>query len=187
MVDPCSNELINYNRSQAELEEFLIFCILVAGKNAETTAKGLERFLQPSYKMAVTPFIYIRSLDEKTLSKELKNSGIGCYNQKSKFLKDLVNSNIDLNKCSIQELEQIKGIGPKTSRFFVLFSRENAECAVLDVHILRWLNKQGYDVLAVTPGEKEYLEIKKIFIKEAKKRNKRIVDFDFQIWTEQRK
>lgn len=43
MVDPF--DITKYNRTQAELEELLLFCISVAGKNARVTSHNLERFL----------------------------------------------------------------------------------------------------------------------------------------------
>lgn len=33
----------------------------------------------------------------------------------------------------------------KTSRFFLLHSRENIKVAVLDTHIIKWLSHIGYE------------------------------------------
>jgi hypothetical protein len=43
MITPTT--ITNYNRTEEELEEFLLFSILVAGKGAEQQAKKLDAFL----------------------------------------------------------------------------------------------------------------------------------------------
>ena len=43
MIDP--NNVTNPARTAAELEEFLLFCVVVAGKNADQQSLKLERFL----------------------------------------------------------------------------------------------------------------------------------------------
>ena len=43
LIDPY--KITNYKRSKNELEEFLLFCIVVAGKTAYIQAGKLEQFL----------------------------------------------------------------------------------------------------------------------------------------------
>ena len=44
MINPA--EVTNYNRTQSELQEFLLFCINVAGKKSSIEAPKLEVFIQ---------------------------------------------------------------------------------------------------------------------------------------------
>lgn len=44
MIDP--NNITKFYRTEAELEEFLLFCIIVAGKNSKIQAKKLAEFLE---------------------------------------------------------------------------------------------------------------------------------------------
>jgi hypothetical protein len=43
MIDPYN--ITNYNRTEGELQKFLLFCIVVAGKTAYIQAQKLEEFL----------------------------------------------------------------------------------------------------------------------------------------------
>ena len=58
-----------------------------------------------------------------------------------------------LREMSIEELEKIPGVAYKTSRFFILHSRNFANCIPLDTHILRFLRDIGYNETPTkTPG-----------------------------------
>ena len=43
MIDP--SDVTKYDRTEEELEEWLLFCIVAAGKTAKTQARLLENFL----------------------------------------------------------------------------------------------------------------------------------------------
>ena len=58
LIDP--KDITNYNRTDVELESFWIFCILVAGKNSDTTARLVTKLLKN--RGDKTPFEFIRSL-----------------------------------------------------------------------------------------------------------------------------
>jgi thermostable 8-oxoguanine DNA glycosylase len=176
--------MIRYDRTQAELEEFILFTIAVAGKSAITTVQALDKFLQPAQKYNLSPFDYIRFLSFDELTLNIKKSGFGCYHNRTRYFKSIVDAHLNLETCSVEDLEQISGIGPKTARFFILFSRPNVQYAVLDVHLLSWLRDKGYDVPKATPCGKKYLEIEQIFLNEAKKQDLPIVEFDLNIWNQ---
>ena len=38
-------DITNYNRTDVELQTFWLFCVLVAGKNSDTTAKLVKKLL----------------------------------------------------------------------------------------------------------------------------------------------
>lgn len=183
MVDPI--KFTNYNRNDNELQEAVIFALLVAGKNALTTARLLDKFLQEA--CGKTPFNKFYWYDLQCLAAALKYYGFGCYNNKAKGIHQLVRTDINLRTCTTEDLEKIHGIGKKTSRFFVLHTRPNAECIPLDVHMLHHLRDLGYNVPKVTPSSKKYCEIEKICIQLAKENNMTCADWDLTIWNRYRK
>jgi len=177
MVDP--TDVTKYQRTDEELEEFLLFCVTVAGKTAKHIAIVLDRFL----KRVKSPFAYIRKLArEGRLEEKLRECKTGNYKKLAHAFSELANSDLDLRTCTTEDLEEIKGIGPKTSRYFILHSRRNQQIACIDTHILRWLRDQGYDAPKATPTLKKYKELEQIFIKEAKKRRVSIAKLDLDIW-----
>lgn len=192
MIDP--KNITKYNQTTAELEEFILFWVCAAGKNAHSAAKGLDKFLSYNsidkyHRYAPTPFDWIKTYryqlqEQFILAQTLKNCGIGCYNQKARTFLELANSNLDLHTCSAQELETITGIGMKTSRCFILHSRKNAQYAGLDVHILRYLGNLGYSVPKQTPAKKKYLELEQVFLEIAKEKGLSPADLDLMIWKE---
>lgn len=192
MIDP--KNITKYNQTTAELEEFILFWVCAAGKNAHSAAKGLDKFLsRPSIGKLFSPFERIRyrnpsvatiSEAQNLLAEALKSAGIGCYNQKARTFLELAESGINLHKCSAEELEKIPGIGMKTSRCFILHSRKNAQYAGLDVHILRYLGDLGYDVPKQTPTKKKYLELEQVFLSIAKEKGMSPADLDLSIWKE---
>jgi len=179
MIDP--SNITNFNQTDYQLEEVLIFWICVAGKTATVISRNLDRLLESL--VGRSPFDKIRRIGAKKLPQTLKDFGIGCYNMKAKTIWGVINSGLDLRTCSIEDLERIAGIGRKTSRCFVMHSRPDAECAGLDVHILKFLREQGHDVPKSTPGtDKAYKSIEKLFLKYANKSGKTVADFDLKIW-----
>ena len=213
MID--ATKITNYNRSTYELEEFLLFCTAVAGKTAKVIEKKLEdvfhcmntnvsyyinagiskRQIQDNFGIVpnvlfMTPFNKIKCLvwGVADIERILRESKMGNYKKLSNLWIGLANSQIDLKTISTQELEKFKGIGPKTSRYFILHSRPNARIACLDTHILRWLKNQGYsNVPDNTPSKtnmKTYRELENIFIAEADKRKVTVAELDLKIWNE---
>jgi hypothetical protein len=135
MIDPCN--VTDHARTPAQLEEFLLFCVVVAGKNADQQARKLEGFLKGR-----RPFALIRELERKgTLEQELKRVRIGKYSLLVRGFRQLAASGIDLASCSWEDLTQFPGIGLKTAKFFVLHSREGEMHGVLDTHVLGWISE----------------------------------------------
>ncbi len=187
MVDPIN--ITNFNRTDNELEEMIIFGILVAGKNALTVCKHLDKFLSDFSYLGDSPFeICSRfELDRiPSLAFALKEYGFGCMTHKSKGIYQLVRAGLDLRTCSTFDLEKIHNIGMKTSRLFILHSRENAECIPLDVHILQYLNDLGYDVPKSTPGSKKYpnvyLEVEQLAMRVARMEGMSYAAWDLDKW-----
>lgn len=137
-IDP--KQVTQYDRSQAELEAFWLFCILVAGKNSDTTSRTLERLLSNRIFPNMSPFEYIRSLGSTGLYNLLVANRVGQYHR----IHEAIWSSLDLDlyTCTKDDLMEIHGVGPKTARFFLLHTREFCDEIVLDTHILRWMRER---------------------------------------------
>lgn len=195
MINP--NSITNFNLDTPQLEETILWWILAAGKNGITAAKCLDKFLvdfscvpalstsadQLGKATRLSPFETVRYVDKSfDLSLEMKSRGIGCYNNKSKSWRDLVNSNINLKTCSLEQLESIKGIGPKTARCFLMHSRRGQKLAGLDTHVLKFLKLLGYKVPSSTPTGQSYVRLEKEFINLAESIGKTTHEVDLIIW-----
>jgi hypothetical protein len=135
MIDP--NKVTNPSRTQAELEEFLLFCVVVAGKNADQQAAKLERFLAGR-----KPFAHIRSTARAgSLDAALRDVRLGKYSLLGRSFRELAHSGVDLGACSWEDLTRFPGIGIKTSKFFLLHSRAGQMQGVLDTHVLSWMRE----------------------------------------------
>lgn len=186
MIDPFN--ITNYNRTEAELQEFLMFCIIVAGKTAYIQADKLQKFL----KIAIihcgldenaTPFEILNQLHKSNdLYSIILEAKLGQYNKIYKAFDYLVNNKIDLNECGPNELENVPGIGMKTSRFFILHSRNIQTVAVLDVHILKFLGTLGYKVPKTTPNKKQYYYLEQKFLDYCQINKIHPATADLEIW-----
>jgi thermostable 8-oxoguanine DNA glycosylase len=182
MIDP--TKITKFNRTREELEELLLFCLIVAGKTAAIQARKLEEFLntKPAKIIQFSPFELIEYfLSQKLLLKQLQRVKMGQYNRLEKAFKEVIN--LDVFNCNIQQLESIPGIGPKTARFYLLHSRPNQKIAVLDTHVLKWLREElKLEAPKSTPSSKKYLELEVAFLKYCQDNGKDPATFDLEIW-----
>jgi len=171
----------------SNIEAFIVFCICVAGKHGPATEKRVEEFLR-GCSTTLTPFHYIHTLVYRgKLELRLRQVKMGQYRKITRALTEMVDAcywgKLNLYTCSIEDLEAIHGIGPKTSRFFLLRTRPNPRVAALDVHILHWLHDLGYNVPKHTPQSgKQYRRVEAIFLEEADKRRTDPSELDRQVW-----
>lgn len=193
LVNP--NDVENFNRSILEKEAFLFFTIFVAGKAAKTIAPKAQRFHQDMID-GLLPRCKENDIREKgvlkmlskysiyEINKVLKDNKVGKYGVLEKLFTTLEKRDLDLNSITIDELESLPGVGKKTSRYFMLYTFENAgDIAILDRHVLTFLRDKGYDVPDNTPSGKQYDDIEKIFLKEFNKSTYRsLTEFDLEIW-----
>ena len=169
--------------SAFELEAKLFYSAVVAGKCATFANQCVARWLENVWSEE-TPFLTAARLDlDGSLEASLRKARTGNYQKLIRVLRIAMLKKIDLSMVSPGELETIPGIGPKTSRFFVVWTRPEERHAVLDVHILRWLAGKGYDVPVHTPSKKRYAEIEQMFLGEADKAGKTPRELDFEIWS----
>lgn len=176
----------NTERSDDELELFLLFCICVAGKKATTISRALDRLLSISPSSG-SPFQKILALDSVPggLRAALKESRMGKYGLLERALPMIAKSGMDLRTCSGDDLMKIPGIGFKTSRFFILHSRKGADVAVIDTHILKYLRDIGIDnVPTIVPNtHAKYERLEKIMLSESHRSGMTPAAFDLAIWT----
>jgi len=133
-----TKQLPTHCSDKYEKEYFLIFSVIVAGRNAKMAVEKTWRLLEFTWGEE-TPFDLIKHyIDNKTLVQKLKSLKIGQYTRIEKALKDIINLNVET--CTLDDLLACHGVGNKTARFFLLNTRKNAEYAVLDTHVLKWLN-----------------------------------------------
>lgn len=188
MIDP--HNITNFNRTDEELEEFLLFCILVHGKRAEVQALKLEQLLmylsnvigESSPFRLVDIAINTDTEDESNLFLDAaKKFKVGQYERLIESVSDLIQLG-DLKSVTVEQLENCFGIGPKTARFFIVHSRPNQQHAVLDTHILRWMRGKGIETPTNTPQGKKYAEFEKKFLTFVADSGMSVAEFDLNIW-----
>jgi hypothetical protein len=190
LIDP--SNITNYNLTDDELENHILFWVCAAGKNGKTAAKCLDKLLRNlkarwSCGNKMSPFQLIKYIDDQELTTQMCSAGIGCYTIKAKTFRQLAYDKLNLRTCSHDDLEKIYGIDCKTSRYFIIHSRPNVQLAGLDRHILRWLGNKGYkNIPTSTPTKKQYKVIEQIFLAEVKKSGKSVAELDLEIWNEYR-
>ena len=175
MIDP--KNITKYNRTERELEIFWLFCLATAGKNADNAARAVAkivRAIRPEYNSPFEQFAY----EPHTVHNILVTSAVGQYTRMEYAIQDTtgllfsaaqvmmdgfgavgtsVKRVAHLYELSVEQLEEIRGVGPKTARLFVLHSRRDAKCVPLDTHILAWLRQMGVRAPSSTPhNQKTY-------------------------------
>lgn len=193
MIDP--RKVTDFERTDAQLEEFLLFAIVVAGKGAFIQAQKLDQFLKCGrmYRFGDTPFDMIQCMDQnKKLVDALRLVKMGQYERigtafrgVSAFFSEHVMGMHQLRGVDVQTLECVKGIGMKTARFFMMHTRRNQVYACLDTHILRWLGSKGHEVPKTTPRGEKYLALEQVFLGYCEKAGKTPAEMDLEIWNSQ--
>ena len=181
-----TKQLPTYCSDTYEKQYFLIFSIIVAGRNAKMAVEKTWRLLEFTWGEE-TPFDLIKHyIDNKTLTQKLKSLKIGQYTRIEKALRDIINLNVET--CTLDDLLACHGVGNKTARFFLLNTRKDAEYAVLDTHVLKWLNNllgNWRSVPKSTPtSESRYAlwEYKAIQAMKKEYPERTLAQADFEIW-----
>lgn len=188
MIDP--NNIINYERTDAELEELILFLIAVAGKNAQRTAKQIDKLVYTYGIPENTPFKVIKYFESICTKVEgllfteiLKAHGFGCQTRLAKAFTEIANSGINLRTCTLEDLMKIHGIGMKSASCFLMWTRENTKLAGLDTHILAELRELGYTAPKSTPSSlKEYYRLQEIVLNLAEEANLSPAEWDLRVW-----
>ncbi len=173
--------LVNYQ--VAELEYRLLYSIAVAGKSAEMIRNAMDRLFGWMQENEA-PFAAVRRLGAAgSLEKVLREIRIGNYGRLTRGWQEAATAKLDLTTCTPDELEKIHGIGPKTARFFILWTRPDARFAALDTHVLKWLRFIGVAAPLGTPSASaEYASLERRFLAEADARKLKPRELDALIW-----
>ena len=171
MIDPYN--ITDYSRKRGELEEFLLFCIVVAGKTAYIQAQKLEDFLKSVNARLMmpessSPFQILKSANQHgILMEEIQKAKLGQYRKIYNGFKYITEREYDLTRMTPEDLELIPGVGMKTSRFFLLHSEEN-----IDIRA-----PKSTPTIRVTY---KYWEDR--FLYWCESNNKNVADFDLEVW-----
>jgi thermostable 8-oxoguanine DNA glycosylase len=190
MVNPY--DITNYNRTQNELQEFLLFTIVVAGKTAYIQAQKLDQFLKSVNTRLmmpdnISPFQSLKNAHHQgILLQEIHKAKLGQYKKIYSAFIYIIEHSVNLDRTNPIELEMIPGVGMKTSRFFLLHSDINYKdnIAILDTHILKFI-KENIDDLAPksTPtNSNKYKYWEDLFLIWCQKNKKNTAEFDLEIW-----
>ena len=182
-IDP--TKITNFNRTDAELQAFILFTGLIAGKNSDIAARVLSHLLNK--RKDQTPFAYLSELGEIGIQNALVAAKSGQYTRLTKFIMGVMK--LDLRDCSFEDLTAVHGLGLKSASFFLLHSRKGWEGCVLDTHILAWLRNHGVeDAPKSTPQNiKKYKELsaKWLFLSSIHFPHLSPADRDLFVWIEQ--
>lgn len=192
-IDP--ENIIRQERDEIELQVFLLFCVSVAGKTASQIAKALDVFFSIGSKLIpdetfTTPFELIdRLYCHGLLKTAIMQSKLGQHKKLFKLFSDLAYSDLNFKEVTPDELESFNGIGPKTSRFFIVYTQPDARYAILDTHILKFLQEEypALKIPKVTPPSRKYREIEKIYLDYIEKNRLSIQEHDLSEWIKRSK
>jgi thermostable 8-oxoguanine DNA glycosylase len=185
LCDACCTKWEHWLERQAELQTKLIYAIVVAGKSARfanEVMEGLRAEVNSDDGELLFEFLH-RQCEAGKLRETLEQHRTGNYTKLEKAIRGLLEESFDLEEVAPEDLERIHGIGPKTARFFIVWTRPAERYAVLDVHVLRWMREHGHDVPRSTPGTPQlYRRIEGWFLEEAARRKMTPRQLDLEIW-----
>ena len=135
----------------------------------------------------VKPFQSIKSAEQHgILFEEIKKAKLGQYKKIYSGFKYISQREFNLNRMTPELLEEIPGVGMKTSRFFLLHSDTfyKDKIAILDTHILKFI-KENIDERApkstpVIPLTYRFWESR--FLLWCFLNGKNVADFDLEVW-----
>lgn len=182
VIDPCN--VTNYNRTDRELQVFWIFCMAVAGKNADTAAMKIAAMFSRVLQDTTTPFAYMRQ-NKHAIRNMLVAHRVGQYHRLTRAIEESLA--LDLRTCSLADLLGVYGVGPKTARFFLLHTRPDCDYVVLDTHVMKWLGCRLPEFTRRRPSASNYDEIERIAlpILRAFFPGVTMADIDLTIWMQQ--
>lgn len=169
----------------------LIYSLIVAGKSADFADKALaklymvfERELGVNNGERLLPFVMLERLFKaEKVEACLREARTGNYRKLFNALLRLTHSHLNLFTVLPWALEEIPGIGPKTSRFFIMWLRPEERYAALDTHVLRWLRERYPNAPKSTPqNPKVYKHWEEVFIFKANKMGLTPRQLDSRIW-----
>lgn len=188
-----------YHADDWALEKFLLTGMVVAGKVARVQQGKLDTFLG-DLKRLYPNWPPLRGLskerpDEIRLRLLMVRMGqytrlTNGFHALSRAVYPIVGRPLDLRTCSAEALEAIPGIGMKTSRFFIMYSRPVTDVAVLDTHVLAYMREHHLadNVPKSTPtGRGTYLRLERAWLAHCREQNIHPGELDFAVRKERNK
>ena len=190
-VDPID---IPKSMNKAQREWWILFGIAVAGKGADQTRKKLDAFLKDAEQQVraattgrgrFSPFDVVRWLaTNRKLMPMLTKHKVGQYQRiGTAFTQALT---LDADALTVENLEAIPGVGPKTARMVILYTQPDANCVPLDTHILKYLALKCpmTKVPKSTPAAGPlYRDLEILFQELARRLGVAVRDLDTAVWT----
>jgi thermostable 8-oxoguanine DNA glycosylase len=185
-----------FDRDDEALQLFWLFCILVPGKSATQASVALNRLLKTCSGFPLTWLLNkdhfgvdcCRFTGGKTsdMTRAIEDCGIGQYRRITTAVRD--SAVLDLSGSPLEVFTLVRGVGPKTARFFLLHSRENSEVAVLDTHIMAWIREWHSDAPYPVPKNR-YEEWESVVIDKMRDLwpEQSLATSDLSIWNQRRK
>ena len=175
-IDP--TQITKFDRTQAELEWFLLFCISTAGKNATVTAKKINDGIDFTHRIKRFQSMGIYSIGcSDILSNDFNYCAdwmvdfaqvvkLGKYDllRKSSRHIFMTRTHKRLETVTLEELLEIPGVGNKTARFFLMHSRPGFTGAVIDTHIHGWLEKVCQSELPKPTTDAKYKSLERLWL-----------------------
>jgi hypothetical protein len=178
-------------------QKFLLTGLAVTGRHAVIQQKKVNTLISNIARWVddTTPVFDILTripsrIFRITVLRELKAVSLGQYDRTADAICWLANEHLKdpqfFESVTRDYLVGCPGIGWKTASFYEMYSKQKPWCAVLDVHILRWLRSLGVTVPHQTPQSyKKYREIEDRFLSEANAQGvtpETLAGFDFALW-----
>lgn len=167
--------------TRPQLEWRLVYAMIVAGKSARFANGAVKRLQEVVPRVALrVPISFLGNGNGGTF---LRAARTGNYGKLERACRALREADLDLSAVTPGELERIPGIGPKTSRFFVVWTRPEAEHAVLDRHVLRWLRGRGHPCPDTVPAAgSPYQALEALYLREARALGRTPRELDLEVW-----
>lgn len=145
-----------FDRTLAELQQYILSCILTAGNRAEFAEQKVNE-ITADVPNGTLPCEFL--MDKGDLEVYLRSRRTGKYRYLARAIERI--SQLDLKNATDVELRSIPGVSFKTSRIFMLRSRYNVSHAAIDTHTLKFLRENGVADVSDTPptSECDYLKL----------------------------
>jgi hypothetical protein len=175
LVEPA--ELTDYHRSRRQLEGLVLYSVMAWARDSNRAKEALE------CPPARTPFGRIRkAIRQGTLQAAVEATRIGDYRKRTRA----IIAAVELDPRTVDVATLASCIGLKSARLVILHSRSDAQCAVLDRHVLAYLRELGYDVPERdTPSSpRRYKQLEQIVLNECQRQGRNPAELDLTTWVE---
>lgn len=173
VVNSRMHEFKETGKSEKEIFRELCFCILTAGTSAELGIKTIEHLGDSIFHG-----------DFEDIQKRLKEV-YRFHTLRAGYLREARESfkqvNLDSDNVREEIVKNVKGIGMKEASHF-LRNIGRKDYAIIDFHIIDFLEKHGLFNRPKTLTKKRYLEAEKVLRELAEKTNLSLGELDLYLW-----